>query len=132
MYSYSRTKTASDIDGPYLFVNQQGVFTWCEVEAYGRVHHVTGSIEDATRVSAKTQTQLRAILSANYDALAAQGIYYDHHADIIVDGTPGGRNRMCFYTWYRAEGGQWDASQQRVVSELVATMRLPFKRFPGL
>jgi hypothetical protein len=63
-------------------------------ESYGRVHHVTG---DLTLIEKKLLVIRNAIMNL-FQNTKDKTVVYPEFNDVIVDGVPGGRNKMIVYT----------------------------------
>lgn len=62
-------------------------------ESYGRVHHVTGDLNEIEGKLIKIRGELLDLYRASKD----KAIVYPDVGEVIVDGVPGGRNKMIVY-----------------------------------
>lgn len=106
-----RTAASSNMEGPFADINSDYAAVWVALDSYGRVHHVTGDLVQAEKLLFKIKLNFREALDAIF--LPVRG------SEIIVDGLPGGRNRMMVYVSFSAMGGRWDdATQAKVTTAL--------------
>lgn len=105
-YSYDRRASES---GPFGFIDETYVYIWLELDTYGRVHHVTGDLNQAEKNLQKVKDQLLA-------TLREKKINYDW-GDIYVDGLPGGRNRMTVHFYFNARPEKWTPEEQETIKD---------------
>ena len=112
------TKQAGKWDGPWIDTDTHYVQVWVAFENYGRVHHVTGELNQAEKVLQKARQHF----IGEQQTLAEQGILIRDIGDIYVDGLKGGRNKMVLDFSVRAQG-QWTDEQQEAVGEALRLSR---------
>jgi len=103
------TAASPNLEGPYADINADYAQVWVQMDSYGRIHHVTGDLVDAEK-------RLEGIRSRFRDALHKMEIPFKD-GEIIVDGLPGGRNRMSVSFYFAPYGGRWDNAMQDQVTE---------------
>jgi hypothetical protein len=128
-YTYERTVTASTMDGPWAQLDEHGLIVWASKEMYGRVHHITGDLNEMEKLFLKIQQHHRDVLQSK--AVLDQDVFLSS-SEVIVDGLKGGRNNMVMYYMMRAVKGPWSEEQQKVITGAM-TMKFirGFKDFPA-
>ena len=95
-----RWKIAANPVGPFADINQDFASIWIELDSYGRVHHVTGDLVQAERLLQKIRAHF---LEKLHEAEIPINV-----GEIVVDGLPGGRNRMIVSFYFSPINRPWD------------------------
>lgn len=106
-------REASGHDGPWMDLTEEHLIVWTTKEMYGRVHHVTGDLNEIEKLLTKArQFQMDALRDLNM--MFTPG-------EVVVDGMKGGRNKMVVYYSIRASGGKWTEEQQEALLKVIGT-----------
>ena len=116
-FQAATTKTA-DIQGPFGWMGDVGVQIWVEMDSYGRVHHVVGDLKKAEKLVEKYRS---ALVDAQRD-LGELGVIFNT-SDVIIDGMPGGRNRMIAYIFFGRRGDKWSEEAMDAISDAIGMIR---------
>ena len=99
------------------------------IEAYGQIHTVQNELKRAGKLVDDLRGDVLKALWAESDNLNDAGIFYDARPDVIVDGLPGGRNRMYIYSWIHSKP-RWDGAEAEMVEDLMPRSHRGFKQPP--
>ena len=105
----AQQKVASWDGKVYFWVDPRYVILWTSGEFYGRVHHITGDLEQIEKVLQKAKFAL-------LDGFRDNKITCDP-SDIIVDGLPGGRNKMLVYCMTGSYREPWTPQEIATITE---------------
>lgn len=122
-------KQAAPSQGPHLSVADNGITCWMAIEAYGQIHTVQNELKRADKLVGRLLDDVMKALWAESDMLKDAGIFYDASPNVIVDGLPGGRNRMYVYSWVRSKP-RWDDGEVEQVEGVMPNSHLGFKNPP--
>ena len=114
-----RFKNAAKFDGPHLWVSEYLAQIWMTMDSYGRVHHVTGDLNEAEKLLERFR---RTAIQGQRDLAEKGGLVRDV-GDIYIDGLPGGRNRMILSFSFTAQG-KWDDDVQDAIVGLFPALDL--------
>lgn len=96
--------------GPFVSVGDRIVTVWVDGEFFGRVHHITGDLQQIERLLLTIKDKLLTSLH-NLDQQVSP-------SDVYVNGLPGGNNRMLIEFYISKKGDAWSQDEMDAIKDL--------------